>query len=279
MSNSIDSNLIVASLAREAVKPLSGYLAPLQSFVTLHSGGVLPVGTSVIQVPRVTGTPTPQTDPTDWESGNCTVTNVEVQGTHISVSGHVASREMNSGTRIETLFPSVLEAFAQELFDTATALLTTANYGAAAVTTAPEAFNVADAGLLAGALRARNRSLVLDTACFTAIGPSLWREGGGWVLPGYDGVFEVGSLSAGANVIGFAATPQAISGVVAVPEAPRGARGEQLVQRQIPLPDLGVSVTAASWVDPRYRTAWFSIECICGFAVADAGACKLVVSA
>ena len=282
MPNTISGSLVLKHLEQAAIPVLTGNLAPLKSFASLTDMGVVRLNSvASIEVPKVTVAPSVQSNPTDWESGNFTLDHITVTPKHLAVSAHLKSSELMGGARIEMVARSLSEKLAQAVFDEAAALVTTANYGAATVTAAAASFGSDDVATLTNALLARNRCLVLATPHYTAISPSLQPVGGTWGLPGFaGGIHEVASLTAGTNVVGFAAAPSAIAGALATPETPAGAaRGEQLAQWIVALPDIGANCLAAAWTDVGRRTQWVSLELVVAFAVADAGACKLIVSA
>ena len=281
MPNTISGSLVLKHLEQAAVPLLTGSLAPLRAFAQLTDMGVVRLNSvASIEVPKVTVAPSVQSNPADWESGNFTLANIPVAPVHLSISAHLLSSELQGGARIEMVARSLSEKLAQAVFDEAAALVTTANFGAATVTAAAASFGVDDVATLTNALLARNRCLVLATPHFTAIAPNLQPVGGTWGLPGFaGGIHEVASLTAGTNVVGWAAAPSAIAGALATPETPAGAaRGEQLAQRIVALPDIGVNCLAAAWTDIGKRIQWVSLELVVAFAVGDSTALKIVVS-
>lgn len=282
-NNTISSTLTTAILDDTVVTILQNKLAPLQAlFTDVMADPQKPM--AVIQVPKVTVGPTVQTDPTDWESGDSTVTNASVTLHEYSASFHITNAELQSGSRIDWLTRIAASNFANKLLDVFAAILTTSNFTNAVVTSSAGAFSVDDLkSLWASAKNFTMKNLVIDGGHFARLMPtstqSLSVSDG---APGYwfDGIWYSNRWSAaGSDVVGFVASPEAALVTTALPIEPPGASSAFSSISSATVPGLGITVQTSSWVKPGTRVQWQAFDVLMGVGVCDATALTLLKAA
>lgn len=284
-------------------------LAPLAAFS--RNFGVDPMKPkSTVQVPRATAGATAQTDATNWESGDTTLTGVSVSVSQKSVSFHLTNDQLNKGHVMENLAGINADQFADSISDVWTALLVVGTYGTPGAGTgiigAASAFDPADIPqLFALAKNFRRRNLILDGSYIgylmqgvesrTAFGIGL--EGGqgtyfgAWF--GMDGIWmQSRYTSAVANCVGFLCGTDAIAVAAGLPISTATPNSEFLSQQVVNIdgaasntPNIGMSVQINVWYSRATRTIWASYDAMFGAAAGDAsttltlGQGRLLVSA
>ena len=280
--NTVASALTTNLLSDTVLTAIGNRLAPLGAlFTQVMKDPVKPK--AKIEVPLVSSAATPQTNPTDWESGNVTVDAVEVTMNEYSQSFSVTNAELQGGTQIAWMAQKNAIAFADKLIDIMVTPITVANYGAAALVAAAPAFGVSDlATLWAAGKNFTLRNLVLDGAYFARIMPTNtlgYQVNQGAPAFGFDGVWYSNRWSsAGANVVGFVASPEAMVIAAGLPIEPPGFNSPFASVGVATIPGVNLQVQTSTWVKPGTRVQWSAFDIVLGAAKADANALQIVTS-
>jgi ATP-dependent Clp protease protease subunit len=275
-ANTYGATLVTAFLADGAVTPLQNKLTALKAF-TRDYGTDRYKPRATAQVKKVTGAATVQTNATDFESGNSTVTNAPITVDQYTQAFHVSNDDLNSGLRMEDLVTINSAAFANKIMQVATADITEANfanYNGTSYVSAPAAFGWSDMGLIWGALKKANaRHAILDGEYIAQLlnSPTFFQSGVTGANDnagrfGWDGIHLNTEWSgAGAGCRGFACDPQAIGACSGLPLLPpQGVPGNTLQESVINLPDLGISIAVIAWFSTKTRSYWTSFDIMFG---------------
>ncbi len=282
-SNTISSTLTTALLSSQSYTVLQNKLAALQAiFMQVEIDHMKPK--AKVEVPKTTAGPTAQTNPTDWESGNATVTNTEITTAEIAASCQLSSADLQNGSRMEWLTYITAVNFSNAVIDALMVPITVANYGAAVQTVAAAAFTPSDLiPVLAAAKDFSSKRLVLDGAYTARLTPTStlglnWASGNGGY--GFEKILEHNRWSAAdANVIGFANDPLGLVGAWGLPINPPGSNSAFNSIDSSTIPGINLPVQVATWVKPGTRVLWMAYDAIVGFAAGDANGVKLIKSA
>jgi hypothetical protein len=292
MANTLSTSLILDTISKKTQTYLGHVIAPFAAFSTDFSDEKVMQGKSV-QIPVATAGGATQTNPTNWESGDSTITPVSVTVNQYSQSMQLSPRELNSGFRLEQLIDVNLQAFGNKLLDIAFAPLTVTNF---------TNFGTVAQGSLAGshlktarAAVAKNpiKNLILDSVAYAQLLPtSLMTEYGPKAgLAGFDAIYEnTRWTGAGTNVYGFAGGPNAIALYAGLPEmVSEGMAGfdQQVVSIQLAgrgsvqgATGPSLQVMTSTWLSAATRTRWVSFDVMFGAAATgDVAAGYLLKSA
>jgi hypothetical protein len=283
MANTFASDLVVDSLRDAAITTLSSRLAPLNAFSRDFSADQLrPL--AVVQVPIASAGASVQTNATNFESGDSTLSNAAVSVSQYSASFALTNAEINQGFRIEQLAAKNLRQLANKIIDVALAPVTTTNFGSAVVDV-DAAGDVTAASLktLWAALKdGSERNLVVDGSVYAQFLPSnldgftLAGAGRNTGIFGYDGFYYNNRWDgAGANIKGFAASPEAIALASGVPVSSPVA-DDMIAQETITIGDLGLQVQMSMWSSRATRSLWASYDVMFGAAKGDGSALKIL---
>jgi len=175
-------------------------------------------------------------------------------------------------------------ALANKIIDVILTPVTTANFGAAAVTAAAAAFGASDVVTLWAALKdGTMRNLVIDGAYWARLIPQTLEglpltQGGPYMS--FDGVWYNNRWSsAGTNVVGFACSPEAMVIATGLPLEPPGASSQFASIGSAAIPDINVQIQTSSWLKPGTRVQWQAYDLMLGVAACDTTALKLLTSA
>lgn len=282
-SNTIDATLTTSLLSTTSYTVLQNKLAPLQAlFLEVQADRMKPK--AKVEVPKTTAGPTAQTDPTNWESGNSTVSYTELTMHEYSASCNISSADLQNGSRMEWLAYITAMSFCNKLIDVILTNVTTVNYGAAVKTIGSAAFGPGDLpDILAAAKDFNTKNLVLDGAytarlvATTALGLGWNNNGAGY---GFDKIVQNNRWSAaGANVVGFAADPLALPCAVGLPINPPGSNSAFNSIEATTVPIINMPVQLASWVVPGTRILWMAYDNMFGCNTGDTNALKIITSA
>lgn len=281
MANTLSAALVPDTAADMAITVLQNKLASLSVFSTDFSSDLVDP-TRPMAIPVVTGGSTTLTSPTDFEQGDSTVTSELVSPVHISQPFHVTQAELNSGHKLERLFKVNLRKFADAINANVYAPLTAANYTNAVVVAATPADLDTDAlkTVWSSLSNADEKNIVLKGDYYANYIPATrdnFELSDG--LHGFDKFRMSNFTGAEANVVGFAADPQAMAIASRVPAMSDAARDAMIEQRVIDIPDLGIGVQFCMWFSLKSRTTWASFDICVGSAKADASALTLIKSA
>jgi hypothetical protein len=284
MANTFAADLVVDSLRDAAITTLSSRLAPLNAFSRDFSADQLRPR-STVQVPIASAGATVQTNASNFESGDSTLTNAAVSVSQYSASFALSNTEINQGFRIEQLAAKNLRQLANKIIDVALTPVTTTNFGSAVVDV-DAATDVTATSLktLWGALKdGSERNLVVDGSIYAQFLPSnldgfsLAGNGRNTGIYGFDGFYFNNRWDgAGSTIKGFAASPEAIALASGVPVS-SPVSDDLIAQENILIGDLGLTVQMSMWSSRATRSLWASYDVMFGAAKGDGDALKLLV--
>lgn len=279
MANTYDADLVVDRLADEAILVLQNRLAPLRAF-SRDFGTDTMRPRATVQVEKSGTHATAQQNPTTYESGDTTNTNVAVTVNEESISFHVSSQELMQGHRLETKAANNLHGLADTICARNNALLSTSNFGSAVVTTAQASFAEADLRTgWADIAKGGEKHVVLDATAYSKV--ALATRDGVDPLALYDGFhLQTEWTSVGtAGVVGFFCTPNAIAVASGLPEIAPAVRNQLESVGTVEIPDLGLVVQICLWGSSTSRATWASYGVMYGAAVGDSSALGLYIPA
>lgn len=282
MANTIDADLLLDTLGQKAITYLGAKLAPLKAFATDFSQDGIQQ-TKSIQIVNVTAGSTTLKNPTAFNSGDTTTSNVAVTVDAYSQPFHITSKELNQKMRLENLAQANLQTLALTLSKVWTALILTGTFTNTAVTVAQASFAAANAKTLLGSvMKCSRKSLVLDGVAYAQTAPADKNafELGQAGAYGFDGIHcQTDWTGATANVYGFAAGPEALAIYANIPIMDPGVAAVLDGQKVVTIPGLELPVQVNTWIDINTRARWASYDLMFGAAVADATALTVVKSA
>ena len=270
MSNTLSSSLVLDTLSDQLITTLGNILAPLNAFSRDFSTDQMRQGASV-QVRKATASSAIQTDPTNFETGDTTLTNVNVLVSHYSKSFTLTSKEYNQGFRLTQLADFNAQVIANKLIDVSLAPVTSTNFPTN-VTVAQASFVAANLKTMwAAAAKSPSRYLILDSVAYSQLLPSdknSFVPGTG--AYGYDGIYlNTRWTGAGTNIYGIACGPSAIACASGIPEIDESIAKLMLGQKTVTVPGLGVSVQVNMWGSPASRSVWASFDVMFGASLGD----------
>lgn len=275
MANNLTSSLILDTIGKRSLTYLGNILAPFNAFSTDFSTESYTQGQNV-RIPVATVGATVQTNPTNWESGDSNISNVNVLVSQYSVSFQLTPRELNNGFRLDQLVDINLQNFGNKLIDVAFTPFTTTNFSN--ITVAQSSLVGANlATAWAAIAKVPTKNLILDgtayskllpTSLTTEIGP---RPG----LAGFDGIYlNTRWTGAGTNIYGFAGGAGAVAMVSGLPETNSdGMDGLEQSVVSVALGGRGLNqgatgpvlpVLASTWLSMATRTRWVSFDVMLG---------------
>ncbi len=301
MANSFSVDLILDRVSKRTVTYLGNVFAPLNAFSTDFSGENYTQGQNVrFQVANAG--PTVQTNPTNWESGDWGLANVNILVNQYSASLSLTPRQLNNEFRLDQAIDVALQAIGKKFMGVAFAPFTSSgstNFTNVVLTVANQTqANVANAMAVAWARIAKGttKSAILDAASYSKLLPTqLTTERGPSVgLAGYDGIYLNTDWSgAGTNVYGAFMTPGAVASIAGLPESVPSIFGEAIQQQVISVPLGGrgtinqgaltsptVQLLQTTWMATATRTMWISYDWMQGAAaIGDSNAGCVLVTA
>lgn len=282
MSNTLSSDNIMEILSNQVVTVLQNRLASLAAFsIDYKINAIAP--RSVVNVPIVSGASAVQTDPTNFETGDNTIANIEITPHHISKSSHIGVQEMMQSTahRVNNLTAETVGKVGDAIMALALAPLTTANFTATPVVSSAAAFGADELKTLYGQLaKSPIKHALLDSTYYARFLPATLTDMGPRVgLCGFDAVIECSSMSgAGTNVVGFACNPQAVAIATGRPLISEKVRA-MIEQEVIQIPGLNLAVEVNHWASTATRIEWMSLDVMFGAAKGDGTSGVLIKSA
>ena len=276
MANNLTSSLILDTIGKRSLTYLGNVLAPFNAFSTDFSTESFTHGQNV-RIPVATVGATVQTNPTNWESGDSNISNVNVLVSQYSVSFQLTPRELNNGFRLNQLVDINLQNFGNKLIDVAFTPFTTTNFSN--ITVAQSSLvgaNLATAWAAIAKVPVKNLILdgtayskLLPTSLTTEIGP---RPG----LAGFDGIYlNTRWTGAGTNIYGFAGGSGAVAMVSGLPET--NSDGMDGLEQSVVSVQLGgrgslgqgpsgpvLPVLTSTWLSMATRTRWVSFDVMLG---------------
>jgi hypothetical protein len=287
----------LAALAEQSLDCLVDVLPRLQVFSTDFSADIASAGESVST--RVATQPTSASLATGYaanaQNSTTSAKTVTLGAVTGSVLGFSDAEWSKSNINLYDVFlkPGI-NAVANDMIDDVLAVITAANFGAAAFTGAAAGFDeddVADIGkvLTDAKVPKGSRSLVLSTAYYNALlkrdavklayaigGTEAIRQG---IIPNISGfqVLEYTDIPSNSeNLVGFACAPQGIIIAARSPAVPANFPGEIM---DVTEPDSGFTLQLRKWYSADDGQYYLSMAAMWGVAVGVAGNLKRIVSA
>jgi ATP-dependent Clp protease, protease subunit len=224
---------------------------------------------------------TAQTNATNFESGDSTMTPVTVSVAQYTESFHVTNGQLNSGLRMENLVKAKLASLGSKVSKVLAANITAANFA----TLTPlirsfGAFNSTDTQTILAAIQKANlKNIMLNGGYFYKLTnvPSLFQPQP--VIPGasfkngygFDYVaLHTEWSAAGANINGFAGDETALATITGLPliDAP-AIPGGILAQATGTIPGVDLPLAAYAWFNTATRTYWASFDTMFGANALD----------
>ena len=270
MPNTINSALIVDTVAELSLTSLANRLAGLSNFASDFSGDVKRPK-DVVQVALSTAGSTTLTNPSAFNViGDSTLGATAVSLNHLYQPFGLSYADVQNGIRLEKILKINMDKLADSIWAAATAPITVANFGAATVTAADSAVIPGSAelkALWAGVSKAGRKTLIVNPGIYSNLIPnstnSLPLAEGAYGFEG--GVFYANVFPSEAKLAGFACSAEAVAMAAASPDL--DAVGNQfLVREVVPIEGLGISVSYNVWVDPSTRNLIGSMELMFGAA-------------
>jgi hypothetical protein len=278
MANTLSADLVVDVVRDRVLTVLGSKLAFLSAYSTDFTADTI-APKSVVQVAKATAGATAQTDPSNYESGDTTLSNIAVTPSELSVSFHLTSAQLQQGFRLQKLIDINLRQLAYKIADTALAPVT----GAAALTVAAADFGTDDLVTLYAAGKDLDmKHLVLDGSYVARILPTdrnsfALGESGAY---GFDRILENNRWTgAQANVTGFLCDPQAIAVASGLPTMDDGVANDMQSNDIVTIDSLGLSVRFSRWISRATRAPWASFNVMFGAASGDSSRLKIIKSA
>lgn len=276
MANSFDSNLILDRVTKRTITYLGNIFAPLQAFSTDFSNEEYSQGQNVrFQVANAG--PTVQTNPTNWESGDFGLLNVNLAVNQYSVSISLTPRQLNNEFLLDQGTDIALQNLGNKIMDVAFTPATTTNFGN--ITVASSSLAVANLRTLFAVIaKGYTKNLILDATSYAQFLPSNLTTDVGMRagFAGFDNFYlNTRWTGAGSNVYGFACTPGAVACLSGLPKAlpagfegvsqqvvtvPLGGRGSLSQEKTVP----AVQLLQSMWVVPSTRVMWISYDLMFG---------------
>ena len=268
MANTINSALIVDTVAELSLTSLSNRLAALSNFTSDFSSDVKrPM--DVVQVALSTAGSTTLTNPTSFNSiGASTLGASAVTLAHLYQPFGLSYADIQNGIKLEKILKVNMDKLADSIWAAATAPITVANFGAATVTAADSAVIPGSAqlkALWAGVSKAGRKTLIVNSGIYTQLIPTattgLPLSAGAYGFDG--GVFYASSFPSEAKLAGFACSSEAVAMAAAAPDLDSVGQ-DFLVREVVPIEGLGISVYYNVWADKSTRNLVGSMELMFG---------------
>jgi hypothetical protein len=280
MANSLSSSLVLDTVASRTINYLGNVFAPLSAFSTDFSNEEF-TQLQNVRVPVATVGSTTQTNPTNWESGDSNIGNINVLVNQYSQSFQLSPRELNNGFRLEQLVDINIQNFGNKIMDAAFAPFTTTNFSN--ITVAQGSLVSANLKTVwAGIAKNPIKNCILDATAYAQFLPaSLTTEIGPKPgLAGFDNFYlNTRWTGAGTNIYGFAGGKNAVAVVAGLPAQVGGAEfsGLGLEQRVVSITLGGrgtdqapvgptLPVLVSTWLSLATRTRWMSMDVMFGAA-------------
>jgi ATP-dependent Clp protease, protease subunit len=224
---------------------------------------------------------TTQTNATNFESGDSTVTNVAITVSQYTEAFHLTNGQLNDGIRMEDLVIAKMASLGSKVSKVLAANITAANYSTLTpVIRSTGAFGFSDMQTLWGTLKKANRKhIMLDGPYLanlinipTLFQPTPVVPGAGWEnLLGWDYVaLHTEWSAAGNNILGFGCDPQALGVIAGLPLVDSPAiPGGILAQAQGMCVGVDLAIAVYAWFNTSTRTYWASYDLMFGAAALD----------
>lgn len=272
MSNITNAGLVPVQISANSITPSEPKGAPVAKFGTR----VRPIGpatTGTVEAVKIGAISALATDPTTFQSGDTTFAKVTLTVSHLAKRGTVAAPEGNLGLSVVNHAQEALaRGLATDILGRHLLAITSGAFGAADVTSQPDAFDIADLSAVAAANNGEPRVALVATAAMPTIAPDLKLGSDNvWRYPAIDaGIYET-TLTGDADVA-IVAGPEALAYLVERPEVFSTYPPAEVQISEILLPVIQIPAWVCKWYDRSARAWWVSVECLHGVAAADATA-------
>jgi hypothetical protein len=271
MSNTISYSGTALNLSRVASSVLQSAQAPTAAICTAidYRDPDLPGISSTVAI--ATAASATLQNPSNFESGDCTLTGITLNPVLYCQSFGLSGPDMQTGAQLDWLATINAVKFAETLNDAVWALLTTANFGAAVVSVDSAQFALSDFDTLWGGIPTVSKSVVLDT-------PYRVKVKNTWLPANWNACYEHSRWSAaGAKIRGFVADKRAIVLKHGPPFLYRDAPNI-LAREPLVVQPLGLQGEVAIWFNPATRSVRAAYSIYLGVGIGDANALKLLTS-
>ena len=290
--NSFSSSLTTNFLIMGATTIASPKFAPIAAFARDTSVDPLkPLATGQMKFNTTAQDgSTTQTNATNFESGDSTLTNVAITVSQYTESFHISNGQLNSGMRMVDLIEAKLASLGSKIAKVAIANITAANFPTLSpIIRSYGAFGFGDTQAVLTAIQKGNRkNIILNGGYFYKLTnvPSLYQAtpvfpGAGFRnLIGFDYVaLNTEWSAAGANINGFACDPNALGVIAGLPLVDFPAiPGGILAQATGTLPGVDMPIAAYSWFNTSTRTYWSSFDMMFGAAPLDTSIGQIIAT-
>lgn len=262
-SNTVDAGLSNRQLGANSI------LTPLPKTppFSLIGTRVSPQGgarTGIVACALITPTDATQSGASNFQTGDSTLTSVDVTVAHLSKSVHIANPAGQLGLdAVAHLLPAAINELEADIATIVAGKYLTATLGATDSEVAEASFAVANLKVLIRASTAFPRVALMTTTALCGIAGDL--DGGNY--PGLVGVFEHNLTGAS----GYAVVTGP-SGLVYINEQPSVVVTPSLKIDKITLPQSGLTAWRHVWFDLGTRTTWASVDLLFGCAIGDPAA-------
>lgn len=279
MSNAFSSTLKPGAFSNALVTIGKTGLASLKSYSRKFVTDTLRPG-ATLQVPLAASGSTGQVNPTNLESGDGSATPITIAVSHVTQSWHVSQEDRNYGFTLESLAQVNAQTFATQISNVLTAIMTTANYGAAIQVGVKETFSGASLGpVLAAAKNFREKNLILDGGHLGYLLPTdklhfALGEAGAY---GFDRISQQNSWSGAAtNACGFCCAPDALAVGAGFPIKPSTNSLDEV--GTFIIPDIELPVMFSRWFNTATGVQWAMFETMLGAAPGDTTQGKILTT-
>lgn len=268
MANTINSALIVDSVAALSLTSLANRLAGLKHFTSDFSTDVKRPK-DIVQVALSTAGSATLTNPTAFNViGDSTLGATGVTLNHLYQPFGLSYADVQNGVKLEKILKINMDKLADSIWSAATAPITVANFGAATVTAADSAITPGSAGLKAlwaGVSKGGPKALIVNSGIYSQLIPTsttgLALSAGAYGFDG--GVYFASLFPSEVKLAGFACSPEAIAMASAAP-ALDDVAGDFLVRESVLIESLGLTVFYNVWADKDTRNLIGSMELMFG---------------
>ncbi len=281
MANTFDPQLVNRILSQRAITKLQHKLAYLPVFTNNFSDEVRNVSSRTVLVPFISGASPVQVDPVDFEVGDNAMVGRTIALQQLSKTSSLTYVDVQNGLQLEKFADMSIATVANKIESIVFSLITEANYGAAAVTASLSAgITGADLKSLWAALPGDYKAAILSDSQYAKFLPDNLMSFDPTTqtvnILGYDYFGHTGNgfASAGANIQGFAAMPNAIVLANRIPEYGPGV-DELLDSVVVTVPEIGLSLQSNIWGSAKGRTSYHSFDTLFGAQIGDHTALKI----
>jgi len=268
-----DTSLISSIVSASAITELGSKLAPLSAFST-NFGDEAVKARSSVQVSLVEADGI-EKNPSNWQTDNTTVGKTTVTTDILSRSFELPYDALQKGSQLTQIIKGNAQAFAEGVIAEILKPVTTANYQTAPISpTAPSDMGTDDLRELWGFLTNSPRVCLLDQSYYANYLPDnmlafdVLDNKQVYGFDYFDAVSpKVLNTTAESNLIGFAGAPTALAIATRLPETNEAIQDAMVMRDVIEVPELGIFVEFAVWLDVATRSTWGAFSVAAGSAV------------